>query len=227
MKISVKNEIETIMQLPVTVVSATPVTNIVEDSKTVLSFKNRFNQSWSTLLLAFIVASIYILFTYKLPFEKSINDAQVIAVTPVNLIELTNDVRKQHSLNTLDNNPLLNQAAANKVKSIFADQHFSHTGKNNEKFSSWIKSAGYDNYVIVGENLALGYYDQQAMMEAWLNSPKHRDNILSPFFNDIGIAAATGNYHGKNVTIVVQLFGKQNNDQANNVKAIKTANNIR
>ncbi len=224
MKILLKNDLETVLQLPVTVISGNSITNIAEDDKAVSTFKSRLNQSWTTLLLALIVASIFSIFTYQLPIEKQAVKTQVIAVTPVNLIELTNDVRNKYNLDTLNTNPRLNEAAANKVRAIFSEQYFSHTGKNNEKFSSWIKSAGYDNYVIVGENLAMGYYDQQAMMDAWLDSPKHRDNILSPFFNDIGIAAATGNYHGKNTTIVVQLFGKQNSPQNSNDTAIKTAN---
>lgn len=219
-----KDNLNELMQLPF-VAEPTVVVNDIPLDQTSVSqtFISNLNQSWSTLLAAFVIALVVTTFTYQLPFEQQLTQPQVTAITPVNLISLTNQVRAEQGLNTLGANEELNLAAANKVKAIFANQYFSHTGKDGEKFSSWIKQAGYNHYEIVGENLALGYFDQQAMMNAWMNSPKHKENIVSPFYQDIGMAAATGEFHGKNTTIVVQLFGKQIPSQTNSSATI-TAN---
>lgn len=206
-----------------------PLTNEVNETAVTSknTFLNNLEQSWSTLLAAFIIAISLSVFSFQLPANKKQINKNVIAVVPVNLVESTNKIRAEQNLSTLSINEQLNLAAANKVKAIFANQYFSHTGKDGEKFSSWIKQAGYNNYEIVGENLALGYVDQQSVMNAWIDSPKHKENIVSPLYNEIGMAAATGNFNGKETTIIVQLFGKRtNNDQIINNNTL-TANIIR
>jgi uncharacterized protein YkwD len=41
-----------------------------------------------------------------------------------------------------------------------------------------------------GENIAEGQQSPQAVMTAWMNSPGHRSNILSPSYTQIGVGAA-------------------------------------
>ncbi len=41
---------------------------------------------------------------------------------------------------------------------------------------------------MVGENLALGYPTAKATVDAWLASPGHRANLLSPKYTSIGVA---------------------------------------
>lgn len=217
---------QNLAQLPAVGQLNNELVDALSSGTTANTFINNLNQSWSTLLAAFIIAICVTVFTYQ-PTNNYSQSNYVAAVVPANLIDLTNVVRSEQKLDTLAINEQLNLAAANKVKAIFANQYFSHTGKNGEKFSSWIKQAGYTNYDIVGENLALGYFDQQTIMNAWMNSPKHKENIVSPLFNEIGMAAATGNYHGKETTIIVQLFGKQTNTVQSESSNTITANIIR
>jgi len=47
--------------------------------------------------------------------------------------------------------------------------------------------AGYDNWMTYGENIAFGYSTAAAVMQAWMNSPGHRANILNPNFKEIGV----------------------------------------
>jgi len=47
--------------------------------------------------------------------------------------------------------------------------------------------AGYDNWWTYGENIAFGYATAAAVMQAWMNSPGHRANILNPNFKEIGV----------------------------------------
>jgi len=219
---SEKDLVKNLVQLPLT--NEVDELTIANTDNTLL---NNLRQSWSTLLAAFIIAISLSVFSFQFPYSKQKANQNVIAIVPVNLVDSTNKVRAEQNLSTLNINEQLNLAAANKVKAIFSNQHFSHTGKDGEKFSSWIRQAGYNNYEIVGENLALGYVDQQSVIDAWIASPKHRDNIISPLFEEIGMAAATGNFQGKETTIIVQLFGKRNDSNQIINNNTLTANIIR
>src|SRR5689334_22644408 len=66
---------------------------------------------------------------------------------------------------------------------------FSHTGLDGSSPFDRMRQAGY-NFLSAGENVAYGYATPQAVMDAWMNSPGHRDNILQPLYTEIGIGVA-------------------------------------
>ncbi|QQS22537.1 hypothetical protein IPM19_02800 [bacterium] len=51
------------------------------------------------------------------------------------------------------------------------------------------------------------YENDQVLVEAWMNSPGHRANILDSKFNEIGVAVGRGMFEGKEVWLAVQEFG--------------------
>ncbi|CAG8746760.1 4475_t:CDS:2, partial [Dentiscutata erythropus] len=59
-------------------------------------------------------------------------------------------------------------------------------------FATRISNTGYD-WNFLGENIAEGYTDEDSVMDGWMNSEPHRENILSPDFRDFG-AGRSGNY---------------------------------
>ena len=68
-----------------------------------------------------------------------------------------------------------------------------------------VKSEGHDNYMIsnnvvgaktVGENIAYNYNTPQAAINAWLNSPGHKENIVGNFTH-FGIAIRENPVTGK------------------------------
>ena len=48
-----------------------------------------------------------------------------------------------------------------------------------------------------GENIASGQKTPAEVVAAWMNSPGHRANILSPTYNQLGVGLATSK-SGKN-----------------------------
>ena len=62
---------------------------------------------------------------------------------------------------------------------------------------------------MAGENLAVNFVDSQDAINAWMNSPIHRDNILNNNFHEIGVGTAKGIYEGKETTFIVQFFGRR------------------
>lgn len=126
----------------------------------------------------------------------------------VGVIQETNDQRVQFGLPTLEENTLLNQAASLKLRDMFDKQYFEHVSPEGFGPSHWVEIAGY-KYRIIGENLALGNFENDAdLVDAWMNSPGHRENILREEFRDIGVAVGRGMFEGQETWLAVQTFGR-------------------
>jgi uncharacterized protein YkwD len=54
-----------------------------------------------------------------------------------------------------------------------------------------IETAGYTSWTALGENIAAGYPDIQALMNGWMGSDGHCANIMSPSFEEIGVGYAS------------------------------------
>lgn len=123
------------------------------------------------------------------------------------IIALTNTLRKSLSLNTLTENQKLNQAAAQKVEDMFINQYFAHVSPQNHDLEYFLKLASYKNYIVVGENLAMGYDNAEEVMSAWEKSPTHYSNLIDPNFKEIGVALAGGSYLKNDTVFGAQYFG--------------------
>lgn len=123
--------------------------------------------------------------------------SQTIAVEPVefdHIIQLANMVRAENGCETpMVVNSDLQKASDERVLWV-ADGHWSHDGV-------WETVGKYYDYKLAGENLARDFDTDEAMIEAWLNSPLHRKNLLNCKFTETAVARHNG--------YVVHLFGKK------------------
>ena len=125
------------------------------------------------------------------------------------IIDATNQERIQNGLQPLKTNSALEQSAKVKTQDMITNQYFEHTSPDGKTVADLANEAGYD-YVVIGENLALGdFTNAQDLLNAWMNSPGHRANILNPAYQDIGVYAAQGTYQGQTVWFAVQHFGTE------------------
>ena len=122
------------------------------------------------------------------------------------LISLTNAARADAHVGQLTDNPTLTLAAQAKAEDMAAHGYFSHVGPDGKQPWAWMHEAGYD-YAYAGENLAAHFYDSSDVVQAWLNSPSHRENIMRGNYKEIGIGIARGSYQGTDTIFVVQFFG--------------------
>ncbi len=123
------------------------------------------------------------------------------------IVSLTNQERQKEGLPALGENTMLDKAAEVKVRDMFTRQYFEHVAPTGEDVSFRVKQEGYD-FLIIGENLAMGgFKNDQAIVDAWMASPGHRENILNPKYREIGVATASGIFNGGNVLLAVQVFG--------------------
>jgi len=127
------------------------------------------------------------------------------AVVPGEIIALTNAQRTQHFVGALTEDATLARAAQAKAQDMARNGYFAHVGPNGTEPWSWILNAGYD-YSYAGENLAVRFVDSSEVVEAWMESPTHRANIVKPAYTAMGVGVANGLYEGQPATYVVQYF---------------------
>jgi hypothetical protein len=161
-----------------------------------------------SMLLIFLII-VFVEFLFLANSVGRISFEQLLAtIVPEKLIELTNVRREEGGVDTLVFNQLLKDAAKMKAEDMASKGYFAHTSPEGKTPWYWFDRVGY-SYRYAGENLAVNFKESYEVDEAWMNSPTHRDNILSKKFEEIGIATATGEYKGKEAVFVVQLFGKR------------------
>jgi uncharacterized protein YkwD len=119
------------------------------------------------------------------------SDPEPISTTSGNsladqVVALVNAQRSQAGLKPVRLNPLLSAAAQTHSQDMALNDFFSHTGSDGSTADRRILTAGY-NYSVIGENIAVGYATPADVVQAWMDSPEHRDNILHPMLEDIGI----------------------------------------
>lgn len=173
-----------------------------------LFIPNRGNDFKPLLLRksALVVYTVLLLFVNTFGGLVGIPKVMASSITPSNIIELTNRERQAYGLNTLNTNGLLAAAAQAKANNMFTEQYWDHFGPNGETPWKFITEAGY-SYVYAGENLAKGFKTAEGVHDAWMASPTHKANLVSPTYQDIGVAVVSGTLLGKETVLVVQMFG--------------------
>ncbi|MDT9235451.1 MAG: CAP domain-containing protein [Limnospira sp. PMC 737.11] len=101
------------------------------------------------------------------------------------VLQLVNQERAQAGLQPLSLNPLLNQAARNHSTNMARQDFFSHTGLDGSSPSDRARAVGFTSGV--GENIAAGHRTPESVVQGWMDSPGHRENILNPSYTQIGI----------------------------------------
>jgi len=125
-----------------------------------------------------------------------------------NIIKISNKYRELNGdLNNLKENNRLDLSAEKKLKDMFDNQYFEHISFEKIGVGELGDQVGYE-YILIGENLALGNFkDDLALVDAWMASPGHKENILNKNYTEIGVAVGKGKFNGKNVWMAVQHFG--------------------
>lgn len=134
------------------------------------------------------------------------SDWMVSTILPSVIVELTNDERSDENLNDLRRSVVLDAAAQLKAQHMAENEYFAHYSPTGISPWHWFSLAEY-NFVHAGENLAIHFTDSDEVVDAWMDSPTHRANIMNGDFTEIGVGAASGSFEGYKTVYVVQLFG--------------------
>jgi len=129
------------------------------------------------------------------------------SITDSDMLTYVNKARAENNLQPLVMNDVLAQAALAKGKDMFSKNYWAHFAPDGTSPWYFIRNSGYQ-YTYAGENLAKGFTDSKDVVDAWLASPSHRENILSDKYQDMGFAILEGSLQGEDTVLVVQMFGK-------------------
>ncbi|SEN19886.1 uncharacterized protein, YkwD family [Mesobacillus persicus] len=110
------------------------------------------------------------------------------------VIDLTNEQRKQNGLPALQADPQLSGVAQKKSVDMRQNGYFSHTSPTYGSPFDMMRDSGV-SYKTAGENIAQGQQTPEAVVKAWMDSPGHRKNILSPDFTHIGVGYDASGHH--------------------------------
>lgn len=159
------------------------------------------------ILLIFTFAGVQPLATYKDDFfnnwntsyaewaEKRAEEAEIKQVEKEiqrvekeqqklnKILALVNEARQEAGLRQLVRSGFLDKLAKEHCEYMKSMGDCNHDGFGER--ASKIGGA-------VGENVADGYYSESSLVNGWLSSPGHRENIMTPYFTRTGIGYVDG-----------------------------------
>ncbi|MCR8632939.1 CAP domain-containing protein [Paenibacillus radicis (ex Xue et al. 2023)] len=109
------------------------------------------------------------------------------------VVTLVNQERAKAGVKALISDSSLSSMALAKAKDMYNNHYFDHTSPTYGSPFDMMKSYGI-KYSYAGENIAMGQRTPQEVMNSWMNSPGHRQNILSPNYTKIGVAYYNGEW---------------------------------
>jgi uncharacterized protein YkwD len=141
------------------------------------------------------------------PPLRATEESQQAFLTRSGVIQWTNAQREEHGLPPLKESANLNDSARLKAEDMFKYQYFEHISPSGAGAGDLAGNSGYE-FIAIGENLALGNFeDDKALVQAWMDSPGHRANILNEKYQDIGVSVVEGTFEGRTTWLAVQHFG--------------------
>lgn len=140
-----------------------------------------------------------------LKFENAYKTSSNLTVGGI--LELTNKMRIENgNLAVLSENHKLDIIAQKRLGDMFEKQYFDHISPSGSSVSNVAEEYGYE-YITIGENIALGDFDgDKSLVQAWMDSPGHRANILNGRYVEIGIAVQKNRYENRETWMAIQVF---------------------
>lgn len=132
---------------------------------------------------------------------------------PNEVFRLVNEERIKAGVKPLIRTPELDISAETKAKRMQDIQNVDHVDPQ----------TGYDgmDYIVdlfpglqcrfIGENIAANYTTEKKMVDGWMGSQGHKENILNPKFTHAGLYATRGGGDKRYRRITVQHFCQKNN----------------
>ena len=109
---------------------------------------------------------------------------------------LMNSERAARGLQPLRRSATLEAGAARYAKTMVEERFFSHTDPSGGNVATRMQAdpaaSAFDEF---GENLGWASFDlttPRSIVEGWMESPTHRENVLYPRFDEVGVGIAPG-----------------------------------
>jgi uncharacterized protein YkwD/uncharacterized protein YjeT (DUF2065 family) len=106
------------------------------------------------------------------------------------IFDLINRARVDAGVDPLAWSPALSMVAEGHATEMYLEGYFSHVSPTTGTVGDRLRAAGI-TYLVAGENLALAATTTE-VHEGLMSSPGHRENILRPEFDRVGVAVVSG-----------------------------------
>lgn len=123
------------------------------------------------------------------------------------LFRSVNTERAKNNAPPLRLSSRLSLAAELKAENMLQQNYWAHFAPDGTTPWDFINQTNY-RYEFAGENLAKNFLFSQNVVDAWMDSPSHRENLLRTDFTEVGYAIKNGELNGEETTLVVQMFAK-------------------
>jgi uncharacterized YkwD family protein len=118
------------------------------------------------------------------------------------VVDLVNSERAKVGLPALKMNTKLAGVAEKKAEDLRDNNYFAHNSPTYGSPFDMMRQFGV-TYTTAGENIARGQKTPAAVMNGWMNSQGHKENILNSNFTEIGVGYVTDS---NGTTYWVQMF---------------------
>jgi len=130
------------------------------------------------------------------PFDMEVDEEKLDRDNEKQIFDLTNIMRARFNLKVLNLDEKTSMVAYAHSVDMNESDEFSHSSKKYGELIDRLE-AGEVVYQTASENIAANYMDAPAVVEGWLNSKDHRENLLNEDYTHIGIGVFN-NYFTQN-----------------------------
>ncbi|PLS17074.1 sporulation protein [Bacillus sp. M6-12] len=132
--------------------------------------------------------------TTAAPQQAPTANASAVSAYEKQVVELTNAERAKQGLKALQLDTELSKVARTKSQDMKDKNYFDHNSPTYGSPFDMMKKFGIQ-YSSAGENIAQGQTSPQQVVQAWMDSPGHRANIMNSSYTHIGVGhVSSGNY---------------------------------
>lgn len=164
------------------------------------------------IFVVFLIIEVISLITYETVVLAQVNNKNTIgeqiaegyeklSEEEKEVLYYINNYRKENGLEELKPFSSLQAIAKIKAEDLVDNNYFAHTSSTLGTPFEMLQSNGVE-YEVAGENLA-GNINAIKAVEAWINSPSHKENILDKDYQYTGICVIDSPVYGK---MFVQIF---------------------
>jgi uncharacterized protein YkwD len=131
---------------------------------------------------------------------------EALAGPEAELFARVNRVRAEHNLIPLRGSQELAQVARAHAEDMARRGYLAHESPEGQNALQRVTGAGITGFRLLAENIGsstVGGDRLEAIVDEWLRSHDHRENVLNPAFNTAGVGVVEG---PNGQTIVVELY---------------------
>lgn len=187
--------------------------NIIQPKKNILEIKKLGFKKWLSnikikrflLKISLSIISIIMLLIWAISYAIASGSLQYIfnpdstSDSTENQIEMDQEkIDRPHQIFNLTNqdrekklewNECLATTAKKKAEEMFYQNYFDHKNPTTETVVAWewIANCYPDGYQYAGENLGMDFETAFVIHDAWMNSPKHKENIIDEKYEEMGV----------------------------------------